>query len=188
MTIRETPLPGLVEIQPFVARDPRGTFVKTFHEADYRRLGLPAHYAEEYYSLSHRGVLRGMHFQVPPHDHAKVVTCVAGKVLDVVVDLRAGSPTFGRIHSIELDDERATMLVIPSGMAHGFLALSESAIMYYQVTTAYSREHDAGIRWDSLGIPWPMTDVILSDRDREFPAFADFKSPFVYDAGSYHAK
>lgn len=188
MTIRETPLPGLLEICPVVSRDPRGTFVKTFHEAHFRRLGLATHYAEEYYSLSHRGVLRGMHFQLPPHDHAKVVTCVAGKVLDVVVDLRAGSPSFGRFHSIELDDERAMMLAIPSGMAHGFLALSETAVMYYQVTSVYSKEHDAGIRWDSLGIPWPTSDVILSDRDREFPAFADFNSLFVYHAGSHHAK
>src|SRR5690242_6850409 len=117
MKVRETALPGLLELEPIVARDARGTFVKTLHQAEYRELGLVSQFAEEYYSYSRRGVIRGMHFQVPPHDHVKVVYCVAGQVMDVVVDLRVGSPTYGRFASFELDNERASMLYIPSGMA-----------------------------------------------------------------------
>lgn len=184
MKAHQTPLPGLLRIEPFVARDARGGFVKTFHEPTFRAWGLRTHFAEEYYSVSQRGVIRGLHFQTPPHDHAKLVYCLAGRVVDAVVDLRVGSPTFGRHALFDLDADSAMLLYIPTGMAHGFCSMTDDAVMVYNVTTPYSRDHDSGIRWDSAGIPWPISDPIVSERDRGFVNLADLRSPFVYEAPS----
>lgn len=182
MQFISTSLPGCYEIQPRVLSDARGFFVKPFHREIFAERGLATDFAEVYYSMSHRGVLRGLHFQLPPHDHAKLVYCVAGQVLDVAVDLRVGSPTFGQFARFELSAEQANVLYLPAGLAHGFYTLSEQALMVYQVTTVYAPAHDAGIRWDSVGIPWPDSVPVLSDRDQRFPALAAFVSPFVFDA------
>jgi len=178
--IKQTEIPGCFEIFPKVFRDERGVFVKTFHEDVLRERGLETRFAEEYYSFSHKRVLRGLHFQLPPKDHVKLVYCVSGKVLDAVVDLRVGSPTYGEFETFELSSEKANMIYIPKGLAHGFYVLSESAIMMYKVTTVYSPEHDTGILWNSVGIPWPDLNPIISKRDSEFKSFRDFKSPFIY--------
>ena len=179
MQFISTSLPGCYEIQPRVLSDARGFFVKTFHQEVFAERGLATDFAEVYYSMSHRRVLRGLHFQLPPHDHAKLVYCVTGQVLDVIVDLRAGSPTFGQFACFELSAERANLVYLPVGLAHGFYTLSESALMMYQVTTVYAPEHDAGIRWDSVGIPWPDPAPVLSERDQGFPALAEWVSPFI---------
>src|SRR5581483_7390979 len=142
--------------------------------------GLRTDFAEEYYTVSHVRVLRGLHFQVPPHDHAKLVYCAAGRVLDVALDLRVGSPAFGRHVRAELSAADGNALYLPPGLAHGFYVLEAPALMVYNQTSVYAREHDAGVRWDSAGIPWPDADPILSDRDRSFPALADFRTPFVF--------
>ena len=178
MEIIETSLEGCFQIRPFFAEDRRGTFVKTFHSEQFAARQFPTIWREEYYSASRKGVVRGMHFQLPPHDHEKLVYCMLGKVLDVIVDLRRASRTFGQHIALELDGARGDGLLIPKGMAHGFLALSEDAMMAYKVSTVYAPSHDAGIRWDSIGMDWGIDNPIVSDRDRDHPALADFNSPF----------
>lgn len=178
MELIPTPLVGCYEVRPFFAQDERGTFVKTFHAERFSALGLPTEWREEYYSSSRKGVIRGMHFQTPPHDHEKLVYCMQGRVLDVVLDLRRASPTHGRHIAVELDAARGHGLMIPKGMAHGFLALTEDVLMAYKVTSVYAPENDAGIRWDSFGLHWGLDRPIVSARDRAHPAFADFDTPF----------
>lgn len=170
-----------MELQPKAFGDARGRFVKVFHEQAFRDLGLHTDFAEEYYSVSHRNVIRGLHFQTPPHDHVKLVYCVQGEVLDVVLDLRVGSPTYGQHATFRLSAEKANSIYIPKGMAHGFCALSDEAIMVYKVSTVYAPHNDAGVRWDSAGIDWPTASPIISDRDAGFAGFGEFTSPFTYE-------
>lgn len=183
MQVIPTKIPGCYELQPRVLKDQRGYFVKTFHHDIFAEYGLETNFAEEYYSFSHQRVLRGLHFQLPPYEHTKLVYCVLGEVLDVVVDLRIGSPTVGQFVTFELSVEKANIIYIAPGLAHGFYVNSNSAIMVYKVTTVYSPEHDGGIRWDSVGIPWPDNHPILSERDRGFVPLHEFKSPFVFRHG-----
>ena len=173
-----TALDGCFEIRPFFTEDDRGTFVKTFHEERFAELGLPINWREEYYSRSRKGVLRGMHFQTPPHDHEKLVYCMQGRVLDVVVDLRKASPTFRKHIAIELNEALGNGLMIPKGMAHGFLALSGDVLIAYKVTTVYAPSNDKGILWNSFGATWGVTQPIISLRDAAHPSFSDFVSPF----------
>lgn len=180
----ETTIPGCFELRPRVAADARGSFVKTFHRDTFAGLGLCTDWAEQFYSMSRRNVLRGLHFQLPPHDHAKLVYCPEGEVLDVGVDLRTGSPSYGQHIAIHLSSEAGNMLYLPAGLAHGFVALSEQALMVYNVSSVYAPAHDTGIRWDSCGIDWPVADPLVSDRDQQFPTLADFASPFVFEAGA----
>jgi dTDP-4-dehydrorhamnose 3,5-epimerase len=178
MELIPTALQGCLEVRPFFAQDDRGTFVKTFHVDQFAKAGLPVDWREEFYSSSRRGVIRGMHFQTPPHDHEKLVYCMQGRVLDVVVDLRRASPTFGRHVAVELDAARGHGLYIPKGMAHGFLALTEEVLMAYKVGTVHASAHDAGILWSSFGLDWGIDSPIVSTRDRAHPPLADFDSPF----------
>lgn len=171
---------GAFEIVPVVLPDRRGAFVKTFHEGEYRRAGIDFTLAEQYFSVSKKNVIRGMHFHVPPHAHAKLVYCISGAVIDVIVDLRKGSPTYGECASYELTADRYNMLYIPVGLAHGFRALTDDTVMVYNVSTTYDRESDMGIRWDSIGFDWRIDNPIMSDRDRSFPPLQKFNSPFVY--------
>lgn len=174
-------IPGCYELIPKVIKDNRGVFVKTFHQDYFRDHGLITHFAEEYYSLSYRGVLRGMHFQTPPMALTKLVYCLFGEVMDVVIDLRYGSPTYGKFAIFELSAEKANIIYIPVGLAHGFYVKSQSALMMYKVTEIYSPEHDTGIRWNSVGISWPDNNPIISKRDSEFVPFESFKSDFSYE-------
>lgn len=180
MNFQPTTLPGCFLLQPKVLRDERGCFVKVFHQDVFREQGLATDFNEEYYSVSRRGVLRGLHFQTPPRQHAKLLYCVQGRVLDAVVDLRVGSPTYGRHMMIELDAERGQVLYLAAGVAHGFYTLSEQALMVYKVTTTYSPEHDTGILWNSASIAWPDPTPILSARDCGFAPLDGYLSPFVY--------
>lgn len=181
MEFREQAIPGLFEVRPQIRRDPRGSFVKTLHKDLYEQAGLNWCFAEEYYSTSVQGVLRGLHFQVPPHDHVKLVYCVEGVVFDAVVDLRKGSPTFGQHALFELSAENATVLYIPRGLAHGFCVTGPRAVLVYKTETIYTPTHDTGIFWGSVGIPWPVSNPLLSDRDQMFPALNEFCSPFSYN-------
>lgn len=178
MELIPTTLEGCYQVRPFFAKDERGTFVKTFHSGLFTALGLPTEWREEYYSSSRKGVIRGMHFQTPPHDHDKLVYCMQGQVLDVVVDLRKGAPTFGKYFSVELDATYGGGLIIPRGMAHGFLALTEDVLMAYKVTSVYAPENDSGIRWDTFGFDWGVDRPIVSTRDRSHPTLGDLDSPF----------
>lgn len=178
MKIRESKINGCCEILPAKFNDIRGTFVKVFHEEIFREKGLVVNYAEDYYSVSCKGVLRGLHFQLPPRDHTKLVYCPQGRVIDVIVDLRKESKTYGAYEIFDLNSEQANAIYIPAGLAHGFFVLSDQAILVYKVTTVYSPEHDSGILWNSLDIPWPSDNPIISGRDTNFPRFSEFLSPF----------
>jgi dTDP-4-dehydrorhamnose 3,5-epimerase len=179
--VKPTVIAGLFELQPKVFDDSRGRFVKVFHQQAFAEQSLETNFAEEYYSVSHQHVLRGLHFQLPPMDHVKVVYCVQGNVMDAVVDVRVGSPTYGQYVLFELSAAKANSIYIPKGMAHGFCVQSDHATMVYKVSSVYAPAHDAGILWNSANIPWPATSPTLSVRDQAFPALADFKSPFRYE-------
>lgn len=177
-------LAGCYEMQPRVSDDARGRFVKTFHKDAYAQLGLHTEFAEEYYSHSRRGVIRGMHFQTPPAEHVKLVYCVQGEVFDVVVDLRVGSPTYGKTATLTLSATQGNQVYIPAGFAHGFCATSDTATLVYKVSTVYAPQHDSGVLWSSLGVVWPLNDgagaPVMSERDGGFLPLAAFQSPFVY--------
>jgi dTDP-4-dehydrorhamnose 3,5-epimerase len=182
--LRPSKICDCFEIQPKVLEDPRGRFVKIFQSPNFAERGLETIFVEDFFSISSRNVIRGLHFQLPPLSHVKMVYCLQGKALDVVADLRVGSPTYGQVELFELSAAMANGIYIPQGLAHGFCALSESTVMMYKVSSVYSPEHDAGVRWDSMDIPWPTKEPILSDRDKSLPDFCDFVSPFRYEAGS----
>lgn len=181
MNFDDLGLPGALLVRARVIADARGSFVKTFHMPTFERHGLRTDWREEYYSSSLRGVVRGMHFQLPPADHAKLVFCVAGSVTDVVVDLRRGSPTEGQHRSAELSADNGIGLYIPSGCAHGFVSTSDSSTMFYKVTSVHAPEQDSGIAWDSIGFDWAVEAPLISDRDRGHPSMAAFDSPFTFD-------
>jgi len=180
-SILATPFAGCYEVQPKVLSDSRGSFIKTFHHDEFKSLGLETNFQEEYYSNSHRNVVRGVHFQLPPEDHVKMVYCLDGEVFDVVVDLRVGSPTYKISASFSLSSKKANCLYIPKGMGHGFCVLSNSATLLYKVSTVYAPVYDSGVLWNSLDIEWPVNDVILSRRDSSFQMLSEFNSPFRYE-------
>lgn len=171
-------LAGVRLLRPTVRRDPRGSFVKIVHEDIFAAHGLLARFAEQYYSVSANNVLRGLHFQTPPHDHDKLVTCIDGAVFDVVVDLRKGSETFGQHESFELAGARGDGVFVPAGCAHGFYVGSASATVLYNVGTVHAPAHDTGIRWDSAGIEWPCHAPMVSARDAALVPLAEFETPF----------
>ena len=171
--------PAPILIQPKIQLDQRGSFVKTWHPDLLAAHGVSMTFAEEFYSVSQRGVLRGMHFQAPPRALDKLVYCVAGRILDVVLDLRKDQPTYGQSWSWELSEKNASMLFIPAGFAHGFLALEERNTVIYKTSAVHSPEHDLGVKWDSFGFSWPETATVISERDQRLPALRDFRSPFL---------
>lgn len=174
-----TALPGCVLVRQPVVRDDRGWFWKLAHADTFASLGLRSDFRESYCTASEPGVLRGMHFQTPPHDHAKLVACLSGQVIDVVLDLRKDSPTFGRFASFELVPDTGEAIYIPSGVAHGFVAL-EPSLLLYNVTSTHTPSHDHGVLWSSFGFTWPVGNPRLSARDLAHPRFDDFVSPFEF--------
>jgi len=170
---------GCFEVQPEIMNDNRGRFVKVFHEEAFAELGLETNFTEEYYSHSHKGVIRGMHFQTPPADHVKLVYCVQGEVFDVLVDLRTGSPSYGQTATFQLSAALGNSLYIPKGVAHGFCATSDIATLVYNVSSVYSPDHDEGILWSSVKVDWPASSPIVSKRDASFGDLSCFESPFI---------
>lgn len=181
MEIQESGIPGCFLMKPRVIADARGSFVKTYHRPSFEDVGLRTDWREEYYSTSREGVVRGMHFQTPPKEHAKLVYCVAGEVIDVVLDLRVGSPTHGQHRAVQLHAAEGAGLYIPSGCAHGFASLSPLSTMAYKVTSVHSPENDAGLAWDSFGFEWPFANPLISKRDRVHPPLVSFITPFLFD-------
>lgn len=177
MDILKELLPGCFLLKAKRFEDERGCFVKTYNEGLYKTLGIDMNIREEFYSVSRKNVLRGMHFQLPPHEHEKHVYCTHGVVRDVLLDLRTG-PTYGNVASVELSGCNGRILFIPKGIAHGFLALTEEALMLYKTSTVHAPQADYGIQWDSFGFDWGQVDPIVSTRDQQHISFADFKSPF----------
>lgn len=178
MKVEETFISGLKIIYLNRFTDLRGDFVKVFNQNYFIENGLETDFRESYYSISAKNVIRGMHFQTPPEAHTKIVYLNSGKILDVVLDIRSESPTFGRYFSIELTTDNPLLLYIPKGCAHGFLSREENSMITYLQTTCYNSVNDTGIRYDSFGMNWNNETSILSERDLAFPTLNTFNSPF----------
>jgi dTDP-4-dehydrorhamnose 3,5-epimerase len=178
MKLIETPINGCYILDFFTAEDQRGNFTKTFHAPTLREAGIEDRFEESFYSSNHKGVIRGMHFQNPPSDHEKIVFCNAGVLIDVVVDLRKSSATYGKTFHLELSGRNHRGLYIPKGLAHGFETFEDHTLMTYLTSTAYDPHADAGIRYDSVDHQWKAPNPILSDRDKAFQTLDNFESPF----------
>jgi dTDP-4-dehydrorhamnose 3,5-epimerase/CDP-3, 6-dideoxy-D-glycero-D-glycero-4-hexulose-5-epimerase len=176
--IEELQLEGAKLITLPAFKDARGEFIKTYHDTVLKDADVEFELKESYFSTSAKDVIRGMHFQLPPHDHAKIVFCPNGAILDVIVDLRKSSTTYGLYHAEVLSAENHKAYYIPKGFAHGFKSLTEGAMTYYLVSSEYNKESDTGIRYDSLGYNWQVENPIISDRDLCFPTLQMFDSPF----------
>jgi dTDP-4-dehydrorhamnose 3,5-epimerase len=174
-------------IEPRRFSDERGWFMEVYSERAFTALGIADRFVQDNHSLSRqRGVLRGLHFQTPPFAQAKLVRCLAGSIFDVAVDVRKGSPTYGRWVAAEISAENGRQLFVPVGFAHGFLTLTSDAEVAYKVTAPYSREHDGGIRYDdpAIGVGWPLSAgdaPVLSPKDGALPLLEGWDSPFIYD-------
>jgi len=173
MQFIETAIKGLVIIEPRIFKDERGYFFESYNKAAFERAGLNYDFVQDNQSLSRYGTIRGLHFQKGVSAQAKLVRCIAGKVLDVAVDIRPGSPTYGRHVSVELDAETQRMFMVPRGFAHGFAVLSDTAVFAYKCDNPWNKGAEGGLRWNdpALGIDWkiPADSQILADRDRAFP-------------------
>ncbi|MCI6427522.1 MAG: dTDP-4-dehydrorhamnose 3,5-epimerase [Rikenellaceae bacterium] len=183
MKVIETGIEGLLIIEPKVFKDGRGHFFEAFSERDFQILtGRNLHFVQDNESESCYGVIRGLHFQQPPYAQSKLVRVVKGKVLDVALDLREGSPTFGRHLALELSGDNYRQLFIPQGFAHGFAVLSDSAVFQYKCDNYYAPSSEGAIAWNDpdLGIDWklPPESIILSDKDRNHPLLKDIITPF----------
>lgn len=180
MDLISEPLPGVKILRPFVFEDARGCFVKPFHEGQLAAHGISLPVREEFFSTSAANVLRGMHFQHPPQAHQKLVYCIQGRVLDVLLDLRKDSPTFGQSCGFELSAANRHIVHIPVGLAHGFLSMQDGSCLVYKTDAVHAPDSDAGIKWDSFGYNWPLNGLSpeISKRDAAHPPFSDFDSPF----------
>ena len=184
MEIIKTGIEGLLILEPRIFKDARGYFFESFSQREFEEKVGPVHFVQDNESMSSYGVMRGLHFQRPPYTQSKLVRCVSGAVLDVAVDIRQGSPTYGQHVAVELTAENHRQFFLPKGFAHGFAVLSETAVFQYKCDEFYHPEADAGISIldESLGIDWriPMDKAILSDKDTRHGMLADFQSPFTY--------
>ena len=179
LTIEPLPIPGARMIRAPRSRDDRGWFMKPFQRSVLGAAGIELSVAEHYLSSSRRGVIRGMHFQLPPHEHGKLVYCIAGAAFDVVVDLRLGSPTYGQSAAVEITESEPGAIWIPVGCAHGFQALTDGTVLGYLVGSEHAPSSDSGVHWSSVDVDWPLPDEArCSDRDARLPALSEFQSPF----------
>ncbi len=184
MQVIETSIPGLYIIEPRVFRDERGFFFESYNALAMQKHGLPVyHFIQDNHARSETvGVLRGLHFQQPPAAQTKLVRVTRGRVYDVAVDLRKGSPTYGKWEAVELTADNFRQFLIPKGFAHGYMTLEPGSEFQYKVDAPYSPENDAGLIWNDpdLAIPWPLNEAHLSAKDQELPRLQDFASPFTY--------
>lgn len=178
MEIIKTPFERLYVLQTINFQDNRGGFQKLFNLDFFHANGLECDFKEMYYSVNKKDVIRGMHFQTPPYDHVKMVYVSKGRILDVVVDIRKGSETYGKCFSIELDDQQGKYLYIPKGFAHGFKTIEEGSIVNYAQNSCYNKEHDCGVDALSVGFDWGIEAPVRSGRDLTFEKLINFNSPF----------
>lgn len=185
MNIIETAIKGVYIIEPRVFADARGYFFESFSEREFQEAVGSIHFVQDNESMSSYGVMRGLHFQRPPFTQAKLVRCVKGRVLDVAVDIRKGSPTYGQHVAIELSEENHRQFFVPHGFAHGFAVLSETAIFQYKCDNYYAPQADGGISIldESLGINWqiPTDKALLSEKDTKHALLKDFETPFTFN-------
>lgn len=184
MEVIKTDIEGPLIIEPKVFGDARGYFFESFSQREFDAKVGELRFVQDNESCSRRGVMRGLHFQMPPFTQAKLVRCVRGAVLDVAVDIRRGSPTYGRHVAVELTEDNHRQFFVPKGFAHGFSVLSDVAVFQYKCDEFYHPEADAGISIldESLGIDWriPLEEAVLSEKDTRHPLLSGFVSPFVY--------
>ena len=189
MDVIKTAIDGVVIVEPKVFKDARGYFFESFSQREFEEKVRKINFVQDNESMSSYGVMRGLHFQCPPFTQSKLVRCVKGKVLDVAVDIRKGSPTYGQHVAIELSEDNHRQFFVPSGFAHGFVVLSETAVFQYKCDNFYAPQADGGIsiKDDSLGIDWHITTdkVLLSEKDTLHACLKDFDSPFTYEDDLY---
>ena len=182
MNLIKTKIDGLVILQPTILNDHRGYFIESYNQKNINKLFGNVKFVQDNESESFRGVLRGLHFQKPPYAQAKLVRCVKGVVLDVALDLRKDSTTYGSFETTILSDDNYNQIFIPKGFAHGFVVLSEKAIFSYKVDNYYNAEYESGINWNDphLNINWKMnkSEIRVSEKDAKLPFFNNFLSPF----------
>ena len=182
MKFIKTRIQDLIIIEPTVFADNRGYFLESFNKDKFNKVIGKVSFVQDNESKSSRGVLRGLHFQNPPYDQAKLVRCIEGKILDVAVDIRKNSKTYGKHIMVELSAKNKRQLFLPRGFAHGFLVLSVSAVFAYKVDNSYKPNYDSGLHWNdpTLNIQWGIeeNEIIVSDKDSKLPFFSDFESPF----------
>ena len=180
MQLIPTPIPDLFLIQPRVFEDARGYFFESYNKAAFEQQGIHVDFVQDNQSLSHKGVLRGLHLQNPPYAQGKLVRVIQGAVFDVAVDVRKGSSTYGKWFGHELTEQNKTMLWIPEGFAHGFLTLEDNTVFSYKCTNYYNKASEDCIMWNdpAIGIDWKVSNPSLSDKDKEGKAFRDFVSLF----------
>jgi len=174
-TFSRLEIPDLILISPRVHPDERGFFCETYKKSEFAANGIGVDFVQDNHSYSTRGVVRALHYQLPPSAQGKLISVITGRIWDVAVDLRRGSATFGKWVGIELSDENMSILWIPLGFAHGFVALSDTVHLLYKCTAEYDKASEVGIRWDDpdIGISWPLSDLVVSPRDAALPAFKD---------------
>ena len=189
MEVIKTSIEGVVIIEPRIFRDARGYFFESFSQKEFDEKIRPIQFVQDNESMSSYGVMRGLHFQRPPYTQSKLVRCVRGRVLDVAVDIRKGSPTYGQHVAVELTEENHRQFFIPRGFAHGFAVLSETALFQYKCDNFYAPQADGGIsiKDESLGIDWqiPVEKAILSEKDLRHIRLEEFDSPFDYNDNLY---
>lgn len=180
MEIIKTKIEGLLIVQPRVFADERGYFFESYNEDVFKKNGIDVHFAQDNQSLSNAGVLRGLHFQAPPFEQGKLVRVITGAVLDIAVDIRKNSPTYGEHVAIELNETNKTMFYIPPGFAHGFATLKDNTIFSYKCTNVYNKASEGTVLWNdnSLNINWNIENPILSEKDMAGTPFKEFVSPF----------
>lgn len=185
MNVMKTEIDGVVIIKPNIFQDSRGYFFESFSQREFEEKVGKVNFVQDNESKSSYGVVRGLHFQLPPYTQAKLVRCVKGSVLDVAVDLREGSPTYGKHVAVELTEDNHLQLFIPKGFAHGFSVLSDTAVFQYKCDEFYHPEADGGINMfdETVNINWHLSKdkIILSEKDMKHPKLADFKTPFKYE-------
>ena len=166
---------GVIVVQPRVFDDPRGSFMESYKQSEFSAAGIAGPFVQDNCSVSRHGVLRGIHYQLPPREQGKLVWVTQGRVWDVSVDLRRGSDTFGQWHGVELSEQNRTMLYVPPGFGHGFLVLSEQARFLYKCTEEYDARLERGVRYDDpeIGIAWPLADVTVSEKDAALPLLSE---------------
>ena len=186
MPFQETNIPDLLQFEPNVFEDSRGYFFEAYNENSFREAGVDIRFVQDNQSKSSYGVVRGLHYQLPPYAQTKLVRVLEGRILDVAVDIRKGSPTFGKFFAIELSADNKKQLYIPAGFAHGFSVLSETAIVLYKCDQFYNKGSEGGVRFDdpTIGINWRIESgkEIISEKDLALPLFADCKNTFEYQS------
>ena len=189
MDVIKTAIEGLVIIEPKVFKDARGYFFESFSQQEFEEKVRKVNFVQDNESMSSYGVMRGLHFQRPPFAQSKLVRCVKGRVLDVAVDIRKGSPTYGQHVAVELSEDNHRQFFVPRGFAHGFVVLSETAVFQYKCDNFYAPEADGGIniKDETLGIDWGISfeEAILSEKDTKHVSLKDFDSPFDYNVNLY---